>query len=58
MQGMPSLIFWDADTQHDFVSPRGKLYLPEAEIREWASRGVPLITTAQVLSGPALESWL
>ncbi|HEY9167784.1 MAG TPA: isochorismatase family cysteine hydrolase [Candidatus Kryptonia bacterium] len=26
-----SLIFWDVDTQHDFMMPDGKLYVPEAE---------------------------
>lgn len=24
-------IFWDVDTQHDFMDPRGKLYVPGAE---------------------------
>jgi len=27
----PSLLFFDIDTQYDFVSPRGKLYVPGAE---------------------------
>lgn len=25
------LIFWDVDTQHDFMRPDGKLYVPDAE---------------------------
>jgi len=28
---MPRLIFWDVDTQHDFMKSDGKLYVPEAE---------------------------
>ena len=28
---MNRLIFWDVDTQHDFLSPEGKLHVPRAE---------------------------
>lgn len=28
---MAKVIFWDVDTQHDFMHPDGKLYVPEAE---------------------------
>ncbi len=28
---MAGVVFWDVDTQHDFMRPDGKLYVPEAE---------------------------
>lgn len=28
---MPGVIFWDVDTQHDFMLADGKLYVPDAE---------------------------
>jgi nicotinamidase-related amidase len=28
---MARVIFWDVDTQYDFMHPDGKLYVPEAE---------------------------
>jgi nicotinamidase/pyrazinamidase len=28
---MMPVIFWDEDTQHDFIDPQGKLYVPAAE---------------------------
>lgn len=29
---MAQMIFWDEDTQHDFIDPEGALYVPGAEI--------------------------
>ncbi len=28
---MPGVVFWDVDTQHDFMKADGKLYVPDAE---------------------------
>ena len=52
---MPGLIFWDVDTQHDFMRADGKLYVPDAEsiipqlkaLTEHAHRrGIRIIATA------------
>lgn len=39
-----STIFWDVDTQHDFMDPDGKLYVPGAE---------QIVPTLQALTGYA-----
>ena len=46
---MPSsLVFWDVDTQFDFMHPAGKLYVPGAEtiisnlhVHTWTTTGSP-----------------
>lgn len=52
---MPGLIFWDVDTQHDFMLPDGKLYVPGAEslrtnlaalTRFAHARAIPIIASA------------
>jgi len=52
---MPGLIFWDVDTQHDFMLPEGKLYVPGAENLRAAldaltrfahARGIPIVASA------------
>ena len=49
------LIFWDVDTQHDFMDASGKLYVPDAEsikpnlkrLTDYAhERGIRIIATA------------
>jgi nicotinamidase/pyrazinamidase len=49
---MPATVFWDVDTQHDFVMPGGKLYVRGAEailprlqaLTEFArGRGLPML---------------
>jgi len=41
---LSSTIFWDVDTQHDFMDPDGKLYVPGAE---------RIVPTLQALTGYA-----
>ncbi len=52
---MPRLIFWDVDTQYDFMKADGKLYVPKAErirgnlrrLTEYAhGRGIPIVASA------------
>jgi nicotinamidase/pyrazinamidase len=51
---MPGLIFWDEDTQRDFMLPEGKLYVPGAEslrstlgalTRFAHARGIPIVAS-------------
>lgn len=49
-----NLIFWDVDTQVDFMLPEGKLYIPEAEaiiptlarLTNWAARHEVLVVAS------------
>jgi len=61
-------LFFDVDTQLDFVSPCGALYVPGAEriipavaaLNRWAKRqGIPLISTADCHSesDPEFRTW-
>ncbi|HXV86375.1 MAG TPA: cysteine hydrolase family protein [Gemmatimonadales bacterium] len=52
---MAGLIFWDVDTQYDFMRADGKLYVPDAEaiiphlrqLTDWAhQRGIRIIASA------------
>ena len=52
---MPRLIFWDVDTQHDFMMSDGKLYVSGSEeildtlgrLTDWAhDKGVPIVASA------------
>lgn len=65
---MPALIFWDVDTQHDFMLPDGKLYVRGAEalratlkaLTDFAhQRAIPIVASADAheltdpeISGP------
>jgi nicotinamidase/pyrazinamidase len=49
------VIFWDVDTQHDFMDPDGKLYVPDAEsiasnlarlTRYAHDHGIPIVASA------------
>lgn len=63
-----SLVFFDVDTQLDFVSPSGALYAPGAELivpavsrlnRYASSHGIPLVSTADAHAenDPEFASW-
>jgi nicotinamidase/pyrazinamidase len=52
---MTNSLFWDVDTQTDFLSPQGKLYVPGAEkiiprlkqlTRYAANQGIPIVASA------------
>lgn len=56
---MSGLLFWDVDTQMDFVFPGGKLYVPGAEkivanlkglTEVAASQGIPIVATTDAHS--------
>jgi nicotinamidase/pyrazinamidase len=62
------MIFWDVDSQVDFLSPFGRLYIPGAEriiphlrlLTEWAmQRGCPIISSAcaHQSGDPELETY-
>ena len=63
-----SLVFLDIDTQLDFVSPAGALYVPGAELimpavarlnRHAAAHGIPLLSTADahMENDPEFAAW-
>ncbi len=63
---MPRVIFWDVDTQYDFMHADGKLYVPEAEriignlkrLTDYAhARGIRIVASADdhVLGHPELS---
>ena len=65
---MSNLLFWDVDTQVDFMYPEGKLYVPGAEkvidnlrrLTEFAAqRGIPIIasTDAHLESDPEFRDY-
>ena len=52
---MPRIIFWDVDTQHDFIRPDGKLYVGGSEeivpalgalTTHAHARGIPIVASA------------
>jgi len=54
---MPGLVFWDVDTQYDFLYPDGRLYVPRAEpivprlkaLTEFAhARGIRIVASSEV----------
>ncbi len=36
------ILFWNVDTQFDFVDPKGKLYVPEAELLKPVWKGLSI----------------
>ncbi len=65
---MSNLLFWDVDTQVDFMHPEGKLYVPGAEkiidnarrLTDFAAqRGIPIIasTDAHLESDPEFRDY-
>ncbi|HTV83243.1 MAG TPA: isochorismatase family cysteine hydrolase [Acidobacteriaceae bacterium] len=64
----PSQIFWDVDTQVDFLSPGGKLYVPGSEaivptlqrLTQWAAEHQVLVVAsadAHHADDPELRQW-
>jgi nicotinamidase/pyrazinamidase len=64
---MARVIFWDVDTQYDFMKPDGKLYVPDAEqiipnlkrLTDFAhGHGIPIVASADdhLLTDPEISA--